>query len=185
MEQNKKVSNVLFNPNLWKAPWCSEGGKEWFWPRLSLSKWQPVEPWPLNARGVLLPWQHRSRGASWVQTHLQHSQAVELGKPTAPSRAQFPHLWKGETLLIVLPPRTVITVKWEVCDTIKQQKNIRKSIIRNNLLGNTFLNVFNTLLQWGRGIAKLKKEHPKVPELNWDADKELDNSGHVSKWLNS
>lgn len=149
-----------------KGVWCSEGGLRTTPPQLSITRWRrwspgqaglgpPLPPNPQGPRqsqrspphsSTLTRQVHGNRRLAGCSPPAIFRSCADLGKPITVPRPVSSSVVRGDTLLIVPPHRTVIIVQWDVCETMKQQKNLRNSMIRNNnLFGNTFLNVFNTL----------------------------------------
>lgn len=170
VEKNQSVSSVLFNPNV-KNDAHERRLVQWGWvendPASAVNhKVAAVEPWPSRTRPPFPPnpqgprqsqrspphsttltrQVHGNRGLAGCSRPAIFRSCAALGKPIAVPRPESSSVVRRDTLLIVPPHRTVIIVQWDVCETMKQQRNRRNSMIRNNnLFGNTFLNVFNTL----------------------------------------
>lgn len=118
------------------------------------SRWTPARQPGEPPRTITPSTQPSARSLGWKgwpgwDPLATLTSCVHLGKPFTLSSPPVP------PLLIFLPQRTITTIKGDSCETIKQQKNVGNSIIRNNnLSGNTLLNVFNTLLRQQQMLKK-------------------------------
>ena len=161
MEQNQRVSSVFFNTNVRngmceRLSWGSRAGgwgkEEWSRPQLSLkvvaasgalARLDTFSPKPgisssSHNDSTNLVWSaYWCRRTCWVAGWpTAHTCSVDLVKPITLSRPHLPHLQKGKIHCLYF----FIAIKWGVCETIKQQKNGKNSITRNNhLFGTLFL----------------------------------------------
>lgn len=154
-----------------------EAGREGMTPpQLSLQKWQPPgEPRP----GWTPSLQSRSPPPSTTTQHSPHLSSSGAqkdrrlicntyklrgsGQTHCPHQACFLICETGRHTTNISAAQTVTNIKRGVCETIKQQKQVRNFIIRNNhLFGNTFLNAFNTLLCLQRMLKKKKTSRAEM-----------------------